>query len=94
MSKKDRKIKALKREVKALRAELRRLKSVNGRRTTVAKARKPDPEQGPKPRPQPKPKPKPKSSAQTPPARTGFDTPPLMAMALKSISAVRGPGRG
>lgn len=41
MSKKDKKIKALKKEVKELKARLRKLKSASPRRTKVAKVPKP-----------------------------------------------------
>ena len=81
MSKKDRKIKKLKRELKALKAELRELKSLRRRRTTVAKAKSPPP---------PERKPQTQSSA---PERPDVDTPPLMSMALRSISAVRSAGQ-
>ena len=80
MSKKDRKIKKLKGELKALKAELRELKSLRSRRTTVAKAKSPPPER----------KRQTQSSA---PERPDADTPPLMSMALRSISAVRSTGQ-
>ena len=80
MSKKDKKIKSLKKQLKELKAELRKLKlaSLRRRRTAVAKA----PAQPPKPKPQPPAVP-----------RMDIDTPPQMSAALKSISAVRAAGQ-
>ena len=78
MSKKDKKIKSLKRKLKELKAELRKLKlaSLRRRHTEVAKA--------------PKPVTKPQAPAST---RPDIDTPPQMAAALKSVSAVRAAGQ-
>ena len=85
MSKKDRKIKALKREVKELKARLRKLKSTSRRkRATVRKTAKSAS------RPAAKSGPAAKSQA---PVRTDIDTPAEMAAALKSISAVRTAGQ-
>ena len=83
MSKKDKKIKKLKKEVSELRAQLRKLKmaSVLRRRAKVAK-----PPSRPVPKPAASPKPQPA-------ARTDINTPAEMAVVLKSISAVRTPGQ-
>jgi Sec-independent protein translocase protein TatA len=81
MSKKDRKIKKLKKEVKELKAELRQLKLASlRRRTTVATAKS----QSKSPS---------RSPSKPQPARLNIDTPPQMAAALKSISAVRPVGQ-
>ena len=83
MSKKDKKIKKLKKEVQDLRAQLRKLKmaSVLRRRTPVAK--EPKPPSAPKSAPGSAATPKPQAVA-----RTGIDTPAEMAAVLKSVSAV------
>jgi hypothetical protein len=86
MSKKDKKIKKLKKEVSELRAQLRKLKmaSVLRRRAKVAKDPKPASRSVSKPAASPKPEPS---------ARTDINTPAEMAVVLKSISAVRAPGQ-
>ena len=78
MSKKDKKIKSLKREVKELKAELRKLKLASGRRRRTKMASRSV---------------QPATKPPAPPPRTDIDTPVEMAMALKSISAVRSAGQ-